>query len=423
MTILPNQSIAIIGTGISGLGIASLLHPHQPITVYEKNDYIGGHARTLDLSINEHSFPVDTGFIVFNHRNYPLLTRLFSHLKVPTAPSNMSFGVTIQNGWLEYGTPKPHNLFAQKRNLFRPAFWKMLTDILRFNANAQSIVQQHPTISLHDCLTQLNMGHWFIHYYLLAMGGAIWSTPLANMHHFPARSFIQFFNNHGLLTINSQPQWHTVQGGSRTYINRLISPFKSHIRTQTGATHVARTPNGVSITDTTGHTQTYDHVVFACHAPQTLALLHSPTPAEHAILSAFTTQPNRAILHRDTQLMPQRRHAWSSWVYRSHTPIDQEPHVSLTYWMNNLQPLPTTTPVLVTLNPSTPIPPHLIDNDHTFYHPLFDQRAIQAQSELSAIQGVDRIWFCGAYQRYGFHEDGLASAVAVAEQMGITPPW
>ena len=418
-----HKKIAIIGTGISGLGAAYLLNPHHTITVYEKNPYIGGHSRTVDVETRQGPVAVDTGFIVFNYRNYPLLTGLFEHLQVPVAKSDMSFGASINHGWLEYGTPRLANLFAQKRNLLRLDFWRMLRDILRFNARAKQFLDSDPQMSLGDCLDRLQMGAWFRNYYLLAMGGAIWSTPLDEMLHFPAASFIRFFDNHGLLTVSDQPQWFTVAGGSREYVSRLTASFADHILINRGVVRVVREADQVVVVDTQGGRETYDEVVFACHADQALAMIAEPTREEARILAAFRYQPNRAILHSDQSFMPQHKKAWASWVYLSEHRRDQNPSVSLSYWMNNLQPLATQEPLIVTLNPGREPDSALVHNDYWFDHPLFDEAAIRAQSEITSIQGRDRFWFCGAYQRYGFHEDGLGSAVAMAQKMGIEKSW
>lgn len=423
MTAAPRQSIAIIGTGISGMGIAALLHPHHDITVYEKNAVIGGHSRTRDVPTPDGTVPVDTGFIVFNERNYPLLTRLFKHLQVPVAPSNMSFGASIGDSWLEYSTQSLGNLFAQKRNLLRPAFWRMIFDILRFNASARRYLARDPDCTLGQCLDELKMGAWFRAYYLLAMGGAIWSTPLQAMPRFPACTFIRFFDNHGLLTINDQPQWYTVRGGSREYVRRLTAPFQDRIHCNRGIRKVWRDTTGAFVEDESGQQTRYDAVVFACHADQALAMMADATSDERATLGAFRYQANRAVLHGDSSLMPRRRAAWASWVYRATSATDRTAAVSLSYWMNNLQPLATTQPVFVTLNPGTQPAADQLHDDHSFEHPVFDAAAVRAQSRLGSLQGSNRFWFCGAYQRYGFHEDGLASAVAVAERMGISPPW
>lgn len=421
--VFSSNSIAIIGTGISGMAAAALLHPHHRITVYEKNTVIGGHSRTVDVQTPQGRVPVDTGFIVFNNRNYPLLTKLFDHLGVPVAKSDMSFGVSIADGWLEYGTRRPWNIFAQKRNLLRPQFWGLLMNLLRFNAQAKSFLARDPSITLGQCLAEMNMGDWFRDYYLLAMGGAIWSMPVAQMLEFPAHSFIRFFDNHGLLTITDHPQWHTVRGGSREYIQRLTAPFADHIRLNCGVVRVERRHDGVNIIDTQGHAAQYDQVIFACHADQALAMLANPTADEQRVLSAFRYQPNTMILHSDTRFMPRHKNAWASWVYLSQNRSDDTPAVSLSYWMNNLQPLATETPIIVTLNPDIRPDAALIYDEATFEHPVFDATAIAAQAEVPSIQGRDRLWFCGAYQRYGFHEDGLQSAVEMVRGMGIIPPW
>ena len=417
------KKIAIIGSGISGLGLASLLHPYHDITIYEKNAYIGGHSRTIDAVTQDGTVAVDTGFIVFNKRNYPLLTRLFDHLRVPYVESDMSFGASINGGWLEYATQSPQNIFSQKRNLIRPAFWKMLLDILVFNKKAHRYLNQSPSITLGQCLDELRLGEWFRQYFLLAMGGAIWSMPLAEMLKFPAATFIRFFDNHGLLTVRDHPQWYTVKGGSREYVQRLTADFKDRICLNRGVIAVNRGVDGVTVRDVNGITEVYDQVVFACHADQALGMMTNPSADELNILSAFKYQPNRAVLHSDISFMPARKKAWASWVYLSEEREDDRAAVSLSYWMNNLQPLDTKQPIIVTLNPGHEPDPALVYNDYIFEHPVFDEAAISNQSNIDRIQGIDRFWFCGAYQRYGFHEDGLGSAVKVAERMGIRPSW
>ena len=420
---ITRKRIAIIGTGISGLGAASLLHPHHDITVYEKNPYIGGHSRTVDVRAKDGIVPVDTGFIVFNYRNYPLLTKLFSHLNVPVTKSDMSFGASIHNGWLEYGTQHPLNIFSQKRNLLRPQFWGMIRDVLKFFKQAKTYLDKDPSISLGQCLDELNMGRWFREYFLLPMGGAIWSTPLPQMLAFPAHSFIRFFNNHGLLSLNDQPQWYTVTGGSKEYVSRLTAPFKNHIRLNCGAVKVTRDNGVVSVLDTLGNTTQFDEVIFACHADQALKMLHNPNADEQRILSSFNYQNNRMVLHSDESFMPKNKGAWASWVYLSESQQDTNDCVSLSYWMNRLQPLNTKVPMIVTLNPGREPKKELVYDEYQFEHPLFDEAAIRAQGVIKTIQGQDKLWFCGAYQRYGFHEDGLGSAVRMVQAMGIEPPW
>ncbi|HCM83638.1 MAG TPA: FAD-dependent oxidoreductase [Alphaproteobacteria bacterium] len=418
------KKIAIIGSGISGMGAAHLLTPHHDITVFEKNDYIGGHSRTVIVPTPEGNVPVDTGFIVFNERNYPLLTRLFRHLDVPVTKSDMSFGASIGNGWLEYGTQNLHNIFAQKRNLLRPAFWRMMRDVFHFHARAGGYMHHSANYTMADCLHDLRMGEWFRQYFLLAMGGAIWSTPTREMMKFPASTLIRFFDNHGLLSINDQPQWYTVRGGSREYVTRLTASFQDRIRLRSPVQRVQRTDNHVHVIHGTENTaETFDEVIFACHSDQALAMIESPTADEYKILSACRYQANRAVLHSDISFMPQRKNAWASWVYLSDGRVDNRNNVSLSYWMNNLQPLETTQPMIVTLNPAREPAAELLHDDYWFEHPVFDAAAIHHQNEIPRIQGTDRLWFCGAWQRYGFHEDGLGSAVALAQQMGISPSW
>lgn len=414
------MNIAIIGTGISGLGAAYLLNPHHNITVYEKNAYIGGHSRTIQLPSNIGAAPVDTGFIVFNNRNYPNLTALFEKLNVPIQKSDMSFGASIADGWLEYGSK---GIFAQKRNLGRPMFWKMLVDILRFNRKAMRYLENNNEATLEECLNDLNVGKWFKEYYLLAMGAAIWSCPLDTVLKFPARTFIRFFDNHGLLSLKDHPQWYTVSGGSREYIHRLTQPFKDRIRTNCAVDSVSRENGKVTIRDKQGNTDTFDQVVFACHANQAIKMNRTPTPAEKEILQAFSYQKNKIVVHGDTTFMPKNRNCWASWVYLAEEKSDKRSCISLSYWMNNLQSLDANIPVIVTLNPGRQPKKHLIYDEHEFSHPVFDGDAIDAQENLELIQGQDNCWYCGAYQRNGFHEDGLLSAVQVARKMGVSIPW
>lgn len=426
------MKIAIIGSGISGLGAAYILNKNHEITVYEKNEYIGGHSRTVFVDVPDGpegsnssggKVPVDTGFIVFNYKNYPLLTSLFKHLDVPIAESDMSFGVSINNGWLEYGTQTIENVLAQKANLIRLQYWLMIWDVTRFNKRAYAYLDRDENITLGQCLNELRMGQWFRDYFLLAMGGAIWSTPLEQMLDFPARSFIRFFANHGLLSTNGQPQWYTVKGGSREYIKRLTQSFANRIRLNTGVASVRRTTDQVIVKDCRGAEETYDHVIFACHSDQAASLLSNPTQQEQDIIGAIKYQPNKMVLHSDTNFMPKRKKAWSSWVYLSEQGKDKSTNVSLSYWMNNLQPLNTSHPIIVTLNPGREPDPEVTHDTYTFEHPVFSPEAIRAQNRIDEIQGKDRVWYCGAWQGYGFHEDGLMSAVKLCQKMGEQLPW
>lgn len=415
------MKIAIIGAGISGLGAAYLLARDHEITIYEKNNYAGGHSRTVDVPGSGGPVPVDTGFIVFNNWNYPNLLGLFRALDVPYQKSDMSFGVSINDGWLEYASG---GLLAQKRNLLRPQYWCMIADILRFNKNAPAYIEKSPSISLRECLDELGMGAWFRRYYILAMGASIWSCPVETILEFPARTFLQFFKNHGLLSIKNRPQWYTVTGGSREYVKKLVADFPGNVKLAMPAQRVFSSHGGkVEVEDAYGGKEIFDHVIFACHADEALEILQNPTPDQFSVMAAFRYQENRIVLHGDISFMPRRRKCWASWIYISQAREDKSAAVSLSYWMNNLQKLETEEPLIVTLNPGREPDPDLIYDRHTFSHPIFDSAAIEAQGRIPSIQGKNNIWFCGAYQRYGFHEDGLLSAVNVAKSLGADVPW
>jgi len=414
------KKIAIIGTGISGNGAAYLLTPHHDITIFEKNAYIGGHSRTIEVPTGKTHTPVDTGFIVFNNWNYPNLMGLFKELGVPYQKSDMSFGISIADGWLEYGSS---GMFAQKKNWLRPQYYKMLADIIRFNKQAPQYIGRNADITLEQCLQQLGMGQWFRRYYLLAMGAAIWSCPIETILKYPARTFLQFFKNHGLLSINNRPQWYTVTGGSREYVSRLTASLKDKIKLNCGATKVTHNGDKVTVEDESGKTETFDEVIFACHADEALNLIENPSQDIQDIIGAFDYQDNQIITHSDISFMPKIRKCWASWVYLSEGKEDKKQSLALSYWMNNLQNLDHNYPLLVTLNPDRRPDKAKILDEHTFSHPIFDLKAIKAQEKIPSIQGQNNMWFCGAYQRYGFHEDGLLSAVNVAKAMGGSIPW
>ena len=415
-----NKKIAIIGSGISGMGAAYALHKAgHAITMFEANHYIGGHSRTVDIVQSTESNPVDSGYIVFNHRNYPHLTKLFDHLSVATEKSDMSFGVDIKGGWLQYSS---NNMFNRPANLKRLSYWRMLLDILRFNKKAPAILEKNPSMSISALIKTMKLGQWFQDYYLQAMGAAIWSTPAAKIEDFPARTFIKFFQNHGLMTVNNQPQWYTVTGGSREYVKKITADFKENIHLNCPVQSVEQKGDKILITHANG-TDEFDEVVFACHADQALKMVNTPTKQQKDILGAFSYQENKIVIHSDESFMPADKNCWASWVYLSNGTEDEK-DVSLTYWMNNLQNLETPKPILITLNPAT-MPRSTKDTHdiHHFRHPIFDEKAIQAQEKIKEIQGVNNMWFVGAYQRYGFHEDGLLSAVRVLEKMGVDLPW
>lgn len=416
-------SIAIIGSGISGMGAAHLLYPHHTITVYEKAPRIGGHSRTLTVDAEGKSIPVDTGFIVYNEPNYPNLVGLFKQLDVPTHKSNMSFAASINRGAFEWCARDLNGIFGQRRNLFSPAFYGMVRDVLRFNRDALAIAQAKPELTIGGLLDALKLGDGFRRYYLLPMAGAIWSCPPSQMLEFPAATLTRFFKNHGLLTLSDQPQWYTVTGGSQEYVRRITAAYADRIRLNCGAAAIARVEGGVEVTDTNGGRERYDRIVLACHGDEALALLTDASDAERRILGCFRYQKNMAYLHRDVAQMPVRRRCWASWVYHAEGVAGQEPDLGVTYWMNNLQGIDAATPLFVTLNPTHPIAEDKIYDRHCFTHPIFTREAIAAQAEIASLQGQRNTWFCGAWQRYGFHEDGLSSAVQVAQQMGVPIPW
>jgi len=414
--------IAIIGTGISGLGSAYLLNPDHEITVYEKAPRIGGHSRTVAVDYDGRAIPVDTGFIVFNRPNYPNLSGLFSHLGVPSHASDMTFAASIRDGWLEWGAKDLGAVIGQRRNLLRPKFGLLVRDVMIFNARAQNMVERHPELSLEGLIHKLGLGDWFRRYYLLPMSGAIWSCPPCEMMNFPARTLVRFFANHHLLSVTGQPQWRTVTGGSQEYVRRLTAPFAHRIRVNCGAVAVTRQEGKVQVKDSQGGFESYDQVVMACHGDETQALLKDSDRDEQAVLSAFRYQKNRAVLHRDPSLMPRRRRCWASWVYSSDGDFFH-PKITVTYWMNLLQGIDQNYPLFVSLNPKRDIPEALIFDEAEFDHPLFDQAAIAAQSRIAALQGRRGTWYAGAHLGHGFHEDGLASAVWVARTLGAAIPW
>jgi predicted NAD/FAD-binding protein len=323
---------------------------------------------------------------------------------------------------LEWGAKDANAVFAQRRNLVRPKFGMLLRDIFRFNSQAEAAVERHPELTLDGLIARLRLGEWFRRYYLLPMSSAIWSCPPCEMMRFPARTLIRFMANHHLLSASGQPQWYTVTGGAQEYVDRLTLSFAHKIRAGSGAVEVTRADGHASVLDTSGHRESYDHVVFASHGDETLRLLADASRQERDALGAFRYQKNIAVLHRDPRVMPRSNRCWASWNYTSDGNID-DPALSVTYWMNRLQGIPRETPLFVTLNPKTAIAPELVFDVHEFDHPVFDHGAIAAQPRIEAMQGMNNTWFCGAHLRHGFHEDGLASAAHVAGLLGAQVPW
>lgn len=414
-------NIAVIGAGISGLSAAWLLRDAFKVVLFEAEHRAGGHADTQVVTLDGQTVPVDTGFIVFNNVNYPNLVGFFKHLGVVAHDSNMSFGVSKNNAAFEYAGGELKQLFAQPSNIFRPCFWKMVRDILRFNKAAPALLATNSTQSLGQYLDTHKYSEAFVEDYILPMGAAIWSSSVEGMKAFPAKSFIRFFVNHGLLKVNDRPQWRTVTGGSRVYVARVLQDL-ADVKLSTAVTRVQRTTDGVLVTSAGSETK-FDQVVFACHADQALAMIDTPTGAETSILGAVKFQDNEAVLHQDINLMPVRKLAWSSWNYLSQGKQDQAQSVCLTYWMNLLQGMKTKLPLLVSLNPLIQIDPTKILLRKNYRHPQFNAAAMAAQETLDTIQGKDRLWFTGAWTCWGFHEDGIASAVRVVNALGVEAPW
>jgi predicted NAD/FAD-binding protein len=412
----PARRIAIIGGGISGLAAAWLLSRTDAVTLYEAEPRLGGHARTV-MAGKRGDQPVDTGFIVFNYANYPHMTRMFQDLDVPVVKSDMSFGATVDNGRIEYGLKDLDALLAQRSNMLRPGFLRMLRDIMRFNARAEELAKDD-NATIADLMRDLNLGRWFRDYYLVPLSGAIWSTPPEQILSFPAKALVQFFRNHALMSASGQHQWWTVDGGSREYVSRLEAFLReagADLRIGQPVKSVRRTGASATVV-TEGAAEVFDHVIFACHSDQALRLLDRPTKDEEQALSAIRFQDNEVWLHRDPAQMPKRRKVWSSWVYQAEQTA-QSQRIGVSYWMNRLQNIPEDDPHFITLNPARPIREDLVYDQTTFAHPVFDLAALRAQGQLRRMQGHNNTWFAGAYTRHGFHEDGFASAVRIVRAL------
>jgi predicted NAD/FAD-binding protein len=426
VTVLPR--VAVVGSGIAGLAVAHRLAGRAQVTLFEAGDHFGGHTNTVDVTLDGVTHGVDTGFLVLNERTYPKLLQLFGELQVEVAKSDMSFSVQVPDQALEWSGSDPNSVFAQRRNLMRPRFWGMLADILRFNRMATALAGSPDLAQLDqpigDFLAEHRFSAAFRDWYFLPMIGCIWSCPTDQMLRFPVATMIRFCHNHGLIQVANRPQWYTVRGGARRYVRKMLQRI-GDARLRTPVRSVRRVPPGsgaagVFVTTDAG-TERYDEVVLACHSDQSLALLADPSPQERGVLGAIRYHRNRALLHTDTTLLPKRRLAWAAWNYeRAASDACEHTAVCLHYLINRLQPLPFETPVVVSLNPPGPLREPRADTvlgEFHYAHPVFDAGAIAAQRQLPALQGVQHTWFCGAWTRYGFHEDGLVSALAVTDAL------
>jgi predicted NAD/FAD-binding protein len=416
------MKIAVIGAGISGLSCAyRLAQAAADVTLLEAGNYFGGHSNTVDVTLDGASFGVDTGFLVFNDRTYPNLIKLFDELDVDTAPSEMSFSVKLplaSGAMLEWAGANLDTVFAQRANLLRPRFLRMLGDIMRFNREASAMAQgaAMPDAALGHWLDQQGYSAQFRNWYLLPMAACIWSCPSDQMLAFPLSTFVRFCHNHGLLQVSGRPQWRTVRGGSRKYVDKMLAAIPS-CRLNSPVRSVLRGSGGARAVriETDAGVEHFDQVVVACHSDQALALLGDARADERDLLSAIRYQQNRAVLHTDASCLPARRKAWSAWNYQSSAAAT--PDVCVHYLLNMLQPLPCTTPVIVSLNPIDAPDPARVLASFDYAHPVFDQAAVAAQGALAQIQGAQNTWFAGAWTGYGFHEDGLKSGLAVAASL------
>ena len=411
--------LAVIGTGIAGMVAAFLLCQDQEVVVFEANDYIGGHTNTIDIQLNGRSYPVDSGFIVFNEVTYPNFVTLMKQLGVAWQPSNMSFSVQSEQSGLQYSPSTLNSLFAQRSNLFRPSFYRMLLDVLRFRRDAQEILRANDyETSLGTYLEGRGYSQSFIHHFIIPMGEAIWSADPKLFNEFPAHYFVQFFNNHGFLSVSSQPQWQVIRGGSRSYVEPLTRPYRDRVRLTTPVESVRRFADHVEVKSRTGEAEKFDHVIIATHSDQALAMLADPSDAERDVLGAIPYQENLAILHTDSGLLPRKRAAWASWNY--HIPREELGRVAVTYYMNMLQTIRAPADFCVTLNRPERVDQEKILRRFIYHHPVYTRRGPFAQKRHDQINGVNRTYFCGAYWGYGFHEDGVNSALAVCKHFGKT---
>jgi len=412
------MKIAIIGSGIAGNVAAHRLHKEHEITVFEAGAHVGGHTHTHEIDSHGERYAIDTGFIVFNDWTYPNFIALLSELGVESQASVMSFSVRNEASGLEYNGTTINTLFAQRSNLLRPSFYRMLRDIVRFNREAPALLASSTDIALGDYLAAHHYSSEFIGDYLVPMGAAIWSTDPARMLAFPARFFVRFFENHGMLSVDARPQWRAIRGGSARYVDKLVAPFRGRIRLNTPVESVRRMRDCVLVKARGAEAQRFEHVFLACHSDQALGLLADATPLERQILGAIPYQENEAVLHTDTSMLPHARRAWAAWNY--HVVRESNERVALTYNMNILQSLAARETFCVTLNHSERIAPAKIIKRLVYHHPLFTPAGVAAQQRQHEINGQQRTYFCGAYWRFGFHEDGVVSALDAVEHFEQT---
>jgi len=420
----PKQRIAVVGAGISGLATAWLLSRRYDVTLFEAGAYLGGHTHTVEVTLEGRTHPVDTGFLVFNEATYPNLIALFDHLGVASVETEMSFAVSLEQPDLEWAGSNLATIFGQKRNLLSRRFWRMLSDILRFNRESTDWLLGRPgdERSLRDFLREGQYSAAFSDWYLLPMAAAIWSCPTGQMLDMPLATFIRFCRNHGLLQVFDRPLWRTVKGGGREYVERIAAQLDD-VRLSCPVLAVSHDADVLRVTHACG-SEHFDQVVMACHSDQALAVLGmTASEAQREVLSAIRYQPNRAVLHTDPGLLPRERKLWSAWNYFAGRGDPGDQPVGVSYLINKLQPLPFETPVVVTLNPAREPDPTKVIAEFDYAHPIFDGPAIAAQQRLDKVQGLGGIWLAGAWGSYGFHEDGLKSALRVANGLGVNAPW
>ncbi len=414
--------IAVIGAGIAGITSAYLLSKKHKVTLFERNSYIGGHTNTIPVAEDGRVLPVDTGFIVCNPKTYPKFYRLLAEWGVQLRDSDMSFGFSCDKTKVGYAGPEMREFLRKPSNLLNPKLLGMIRSQRRFNRQAADDLEQGNLngLTLGEYLQHIGASSFFIEHYLTPLAAAVWSSPDADIAQFPAETFIRFFANHGLLDLRNRPTWQTVVGGSSAYIKAFQSQFSGEIFTDSPAQSVDRDPEGALVTLKNGKTARFDHVVFATHADESLALLGDPTDAERSALTAWSYHQNRVQLHTDPTVMPPDRRLWSSWNYRRHDLADTTEPVKITYFMNRLQGLQSSTNYFVSLNSTGLVDPAKVIYAVDYKHPAYTSQSVDAQDQLRSLNGTGNTWFCGAYMRYGFHEDGVVSASEVADRFGIT---